>query len=226
MWALPLAIGAMGMLGGALTRPKMPSQGSFTPLDVEAETRKILANRETLRDPRLSAALAQQASTALSLSRGEIPKEVQEQVRQVAAENALRGGLSGDQASRLTARDLGLTSLDMMKRGEGLTAQLEEIRMNNLNSAYDSALGKANQLYEKFVTTEQYKMAKYQEKARQHDAFWSGLTTMGVAAASAYGAEQTAKQARYDARMEAQATRDFIAQENALSRNAYANLPR
>jgi hypothetical protein len=221
LWALPLAVGAVGMLGSALTKPKMPKQGAFTPLDIEAETRRILANREALRDPRLTAAMQQESVTALSLSRGEIPKEVQQQVRQAAAEGAVSAGLSADQFSRLTARDLGTTSLAMMKEGAALTAQLESIRLNNVGMAYDSALGKANQLYEQYVGAEQYKMAKYQEKARSHDAFWSSLTSMGTAAAGAYATERTATQARIDARKDILDARAYESGQRALDRNAH-----
>lgn len=61
----------------------------------------------------------QRASISEGMLRGELPQDVQTMVRQQAAENALQRGLgSGSQASRnLVARDLGLTSLDVIERG-------------------------------------------------------------------------------------------------------------
>ncbi|MEA2553694.1 MAG: hypothetical protein QOJ65_1870 [Fimbriimonadaceae bacterium] len=57
------------------------------------------------------------ANTA-SYLRGEIPKDVLEQVGRTAAWKSLSGGYGGSQmASALKARDFGLTSLDLQKRG-------------------------------------------------------------------------------------------------------------
>jgi len=49
---------------------------------------------------------------------GDIPADVQSRVSQIAAEKALKGGIVGQSARNLQARDLGLTSLDIQKQGQ------------------------------------------------------------------------------------------------------------
>ena len=49
---------------------------------------------------------------------GDIPADVQNRVSQIAAEKALKGGIVGQSARNLQARDLGLTSLDIQKQGQ------------------------------------------------------------------------------------------------------------
>lgn len=56
---------------------------------------------------------------------GEIPQDVQDQVERISAEKSIKSGLGEGQAARnLTARDLGLTSLDIQDRGIKNAAQL------------------------------------------------------------------------------------------------------
>jgi hypothetical protein len=58
---------------------------------------------------------------ALPLERGEIPEDVRQQVYRSGAFQSLGAGTAGSpMSSALTARDLGLTSLDLMKQGAGL----------------------------------------------------------------------------------------------------------
>lgn len=76
--------------------------------------------------PTLRGNIAQQGRLTQQFLRGEIPPDVQAQLANRAAETSLAGGFSGSQVARnLTARDLGLTSLDMISRGQqGLGQQL------------------------------------------------------------------------------------------------------
>jgi len=61
---------------------------------------------------------------AQSLLQGQIPQDVQDAVQRSSAYTALRGGYAGSpMASALTARDLGLTSLDLLGRGANLAGQ-------------------------------------------------------------------------------------------------------
>lgn len=56
---------------------------------------------------------------AASLTAGEIPQDVQDAVLRNSAVRALNGGYGGyGMARNLTARDLGLTSLDLMGKGQ------------------------------------------------------------------------------------------------------------
>lgn len=62
---------------------------------------------------------ATRAGNAASFLKGDIPDDVRAQVFRRGAAKAVGGGYGGSDASRnLTARDLGLTSLDLMDRGQ------------------------------------------------------------------------------------------------------------
>lgn len=61
---------------------------------------------------------------ATPLLKGEIPQDVIDQIQRSDAYQALSGGYAGSQMGHnLTARDLGLTSLDLMGRGATLAGQ-------------------------------------------------------------------------------------------------------
>ncbi len=74
-----------------------------------------------------------------SMIRGEIPKDVQDQVYRKAASKAIEGGFGGTEFARnLTARDLGLTSLDIVGRGlAGATDLIQSTPMARLTQASD-----------------------------------------------------------------------------------------
>ena len=58
-------------------------------------------------------------ANANALLRGEIPEDVRSQINRTTAARALGGGYAGTQAGRnLTARDLGMTSLNLMGLGQ------------------------------------------------------------------------------------------------------------
>jgi hypothetical protein len=64
-----------------------------------------------------------QGPTTQSLLAGNVPADVQNQIRRSAAYQSLIGGTAGagtGTAGAITARDLGLTSLDLMQRGVGM----------------------------------------------------------------------------------------------------------
>lgn len=70
---------------------------------------------------------------AMSLARGEIPKDVSENIQRSAAVRALGGGFSGSgMQGALTARDLGTTSLNLMTQGaNALERWISNIRTPN-----------------------------------------------------------------------------------------------
>jgi len=73
--------------------------------------------------------LAQAESVASQQLTGAIPDDVQAEVMRISAENALQSGLGTGQAARnLTARDLGLTSIDIQKQGQTAASDLVKIR--------------------------------------------------------------------------------------------------
>lgn len=49
---------------------------------------------------------------------GNIPKDVSDKVSQIAAEKALKGGVVGQSARNLQARDLGITSMEIKQQGQ------------------------------------------------------------------------------------------------------------
>ena len=60
-----------------------------------------------------------------SLLQGELPDDVMSQVRRTSAGKAIAGGYAGSQAGRnLEARDLGLTSLDLIGKGNSLFSNI------------------------------------------------------------------------------------------------------
>jgi hypothetical protein len=68
-----------------------------------------------------------------ALLRGEIPQDVQDQIRTAGAETSMRGGFAGSEAARtLTARDLGLTSLQLEQQGETQAGNLISMGRNYL----------------------------------------------------------------------------------------------
>lgn len=68
-----------------------------------------------------------------SLLSGEVPKDVQEAIKRASAYQSQSGGFGGSQASRnLTARDLGLTSLDLT--GKGIDSALRWITSARQNT--------------------------------------------------------------------------------------------
>lgn len=72
----------------------------------------------TSQDPNLLRNAGQFGANTGAYLRGEIPQDVLDQVSRTAAYKALSGGYGGSQmASALKARDFGLTSLDLQKRG-------------------------------------------------------------------------------------------------------------
>lgn len=68
---------------------------------------------------------AKRAGAASSFLSGSLPPDVEAAVRRGSVGRALEGGYGGSPAGRnLEARDLGLTSLDLINRGAGLTSDI------------------------------------------------------------------------------------------------------
>lgn len=138
MGAIEAAIG-IG-LGAYGRRPRVPD---FTPTDPLAEQLSaIRGNLSSFEDasrlgttvnrfnfgeldrmneaaiPGFANILGRQSNILQSFLRGELPDDVSQQVMRNSAWTSLRGGYGGSEMGRnLTARDLGLTSLDLMNRG-------------------------------------------------------------------------------------------------------------
>jgi hypothetical protein len=100
---------------------KYTAQGKQLPELYNFSTDVNQAYRDQLSQtaPELAQSAEQLSASTNSLLRGEIPQDVADQIRRQTAERGVLGGYgSGSGMGRnLTARDLGLTSLDMMRQG-------------------------------------------------------------------------------------------------------------
>jgi hypothetical protein len=126
-WMAKMATDAAG--GTSAVFGTKPGVAEYTPTDLGAEAKKAAAS-DISNMPEIQALLekilpgygemvGQGSKNTLSLLRGEIPQDVQDQVRRTSAFRSLTGGFGGSGiAKSLTARDLGLTSLDLMGKGE------------------------------------------------------------------------------------------------------------
>lgn len=122
-----MVIGSAG--GGTAVFGSKPGVADYTPLDLGAEaskaTKENIANSGDIQAllekilPGFGEMVSQGSKNTLSLLKGEIPQDVQDAVKRQSAYKAFKGGYGGSQMSNaLTARDLGLTSLDLTGRGE------------------------------------------------------------------------------------------------------------
>lgn len=113
------------------TKPKV---ADFTPVDLGAEQNKVtstnLDNADSIMAmldkfvPGFTDMIKQGTDNSLSMLKGEIPQDVQDQVQRTDAFQSLMGGFAGTGMSHaLSARDFGRTSLDMIQAGTN-SAQL------------------------------------------------------------------------------------------------------
>lgn len=125
-WMANLAIDAAG--GGKAVFGSKPDVAAFTPTDLGAESKRAAeANTQNLPEiqallekilPGWDAMTKQGSKNTLALLRGDVPRDVQDRLRRNSAYKSFMGGYGGSgMAKALTARDFGLTSLDMMERG-------------------------------------------------------------------------------------------------------------
>ena len=103
---------------------QIAESASLAPQTQALEAQRNVFNREQMQAmyeasiPGYGEMQKQRGATALSLLRGELPQDVAEQVARRSAARAVAGGYGGSQAgTNLTARDLGRTSLDLMRLG-------------------------------------------------------------------------------------------------------------
>jgi hypothetical protein len=97
---------------------------------------------------------------------GQIPEDVQRAIQRAGASRAVAGGVAGSQFGRnLTARDLGLTSLQLMNQGVQQSNQfLANARQNLTAPQFDVS--------NMFVSPAQQLQVTAQNKANQYQAEW------------------------------------------------------
>lgn len=138
----------LGLAGGFGSKPQV---ARFTPLNLSNEQKKAITGNITNFDdisklgdlytqyllgeqnallPGFSSTLAsgekgaaQLLSQGESLLTGNIPQDVLDQVARASAYQSLEGGYGGQMASNNLARNLGLTSLDLMQEGARMIGQ-------------------------------------------------------------------------------------------------------
>jgi len=126
-WMANMAIDSAG--GKKSVFGSKPGVADYVPTDLGAEAKKATAeNSANMPDiqallekilPGYGNMVAQGSKNTQALLRGEIPQDVQDKVRRNSAFQSLSGGFGGSGMSKaLTARDFGLTSLDLMGKGE------------------------------------------------------------------------------------------------------------
>jgi hypothetical protein len=170
------------------TKPQVPK---ITPIDVSTEQQKAIANnltalpqaeklvsatnifnRDQINQMMKAAGLditsigAQVGKTAGSLLAGEVPQDVSDAVQRSDAARALGGGYAGTDMQRdLTARDLGLVSLDLI--GKGLS--MEESWMNASEQLYGPGMMNLTSM---FVSPQFQTAVDTEERNTQFQAQW------------------------------------------------------
>lgn len=131
-WMANMAIDAAG--GKRAVFGSKPGVAEYVPTDLGAEAKRAAkSNLDNAPDtlaylekilPGYSEMVKQGSTNTRALLRGEIPKDVQDKIFRSSAFKSFAGGYGGSgMAKGLTARDLGLTSLDLMDKGNN-SAQL------------------------------------------------------------------------------------------------------
>ena len=84
----------------------------------------------------MKGSLAKMSSANESMLKGEIPADVSASVRRAASENSIMRGVGGQAGRALSARDLGLSSMDIKQKGIENEGKLAEMRRGMADS-YD-----------------------------------------------------------------------------------------
>jgi hypothetical protein len=122
-----MVIGSAG--GGEAVFGRKPGVAGYTATDPGTEAKRaVKSNIDNSADiaallekilPGYGEMVKKGSDNTLALLKGEIPKDVQDAIYRSGAFKSLAGGFGGSGMSKsLTARDLGLTSLDLMAKGE------------------------------------------------------------------------------------------------------------
>ncbi len=181
-----------GSIAGTLIRGDLrPEVPKFNKIDAGAEQSKAISNNlknlpgaENLASqtstfnqeqiqkmleaaiPNYQALVSGVSGNIESMVRGDIPKDVQNMLQMKGAGQALAGGYTGTgMAHNLEARDLGLTSLDLIQKGISTAGQW----LQQMNSIY--APGTMN-VTSMFLTPEQQISHDVSERDKKWDVAW------------------------------------------------------
>ena len=116
-----------GIAANVAALPDLQKLATSTNLFNQAEITRMLESTT----PGLLSGVRSASTNAASLARGEIPDDVSRAVQSSSAARALGGGYGGSGLSRnLTARDLGLTSLNLTGEGQNRLMNLGTFSRN------------------------------------------------------------------------------------------------
>lgn len=191
-----MAIDSAG--GGKAVFGSKPGVAEFTETDLGAESKKAAAaNTRNLPEiesllekimPGWKSMVGQGSKNAQSMLRGEIPDDVQGLLRRNAAYKAFSGGYGGSGMSKaLTARDFGLTSLDLMNKGENsamrwMGAARESVAPWMVTGPAQAQQTERNNLYKQAV--EQFKFNVLAAPSPEAAGKFNTISTIGSLAAS------------------------------------------
>lgn len=171
------------LLGGILqkaTAPKRPKVKPYVPPEQDIED--YLPGAEQM--------AGMETDMAMAMMRGEIPESVKDQIEMFAGERAMQGGYGATQGrvANMTARDLGLESLNIAREGRAYAASLR-------GSADQRMISDANMAFEAWSSNVDMQMASYRDRAASNANMWEA----GIGAASTYvaGKDAEASDERY-----------------------------
>lgn len=172
---LELLLGLAPIATGLLGQATSPDRPKIEPFEFDPITADQIDEMAMTFNPHAKAMTEQQSEVAIQMMNGELPDSVKSQIEMFAAEKSVQGGYGQTEGRSInvTARDLGLTSLDMMERGMNYANYLS-------NSAYDMATGtlagNLDMAYQGWAQNAEIEMAAYRDESRQHSAMWEGIT--------------------------------------------------
>ena len=172
-------------LGGAIfnhvTAPDAPKIDPYeaTPIEKKSLTEYL---------PEIESLMSSQADMALSFMDGEIPDSVADQIKMYAGENAMQRGFgqNADRSNKLFARDLGLSALDLMERGQGMANYLVNQTRSIMADDLAIDVSNANMAYDAWASGAQLKMDEWRgESSRRADTI-GGIASGGAQLATSY----------------------------------------
>ncbi len=185
MGAFEQAIGtAVGLGTRLLTKPSFPSLRS-PKIDLYQEIDRALGQFRKVESQGSRDAQSRLAGVAASLAGGELPPEIEALVRRSAAEFGTAAGLGASQTGARTARDLGLTALDLTMKGTELTQALQALELNRYNTARGSALDVANIKFKKSAIAMNHAYAKFAVSESRSQEFSATAAALATQLASA-----------------------------------------
>lgn len=195
-WMANMAIDAAG--GSRKVFGEKPQTAEYVPTDLGAEAKRAakanLANAPDTQAylekilPGWTEMVKRGGDNTNALLRGEIPKDVQDKIARSSAFKSFAGGFGGSgMAKGLTARDLGLTSLDLIEKGDNSAQRWMGITQGAnapfmVTARDQGAQSERNSLYKQAV--EQFKYNVLAAPDSGAAGLFNTIATIGSTAAS------------------------------------------